>query len=132
MRFTAQVRGQKPHALGGQENRSGTAGTDDPQAPGETSGGQLEQLRGEAIMAQVSMDLPETVYSVLHCAPDKLSRKIRLAASAHWDQMGRISQEWEAKIAGIDRTDFLLALSQMGKDSFQIDFVDLDRELARG
>jgi hypothetical protein len=32
----------------------------------------------------------------------------------------------------MDRTDFLLALARMGKDSFQVDFDDLDRELARG
>jgi len=32
----------------------------------------------------------------------------------------------------MDRTDFILTLSHMGKDSFQVDFDDLDRELARG
>ena len=46
-------------------------------------------------------------------------------------QQGRVSQEWAATIAGMDRTNFLLALARMGKDSFQVDFDDLDRELAR-
>jgi hypothetical protein len=32
----------------------------------------------------------------------------------------------------MDRTDFLLALARMGKDSLVVDFNDLDRELARG
>jgi len=32
----------------------------------------------------------------------------------------------------MDRTDFLLALARMGKDSFAVDFDDLDNELARG
>ncbi len=41
-------------------------------------------------------------------------------------------QEWAAKIAGMDRTDFLLALARMGKDSFVVDFENLDKELARG
>jgi predicted HTH domain antitoxin len=49
-----------------------------------------------------------------------------------WYQQGRISQEWAATIAGMDRLDFLLALARMGKDSFQVDFDDLDRELAHG
>ena len=49
-----------------------------------------------------------------------------------WYQQGRISQEWAARIAGMDRTDFLLALARMGKDSFTVDFDDLDREVARG
>jgi hypothetical protein len=33
---------------------------------------------------------------------------------------------------GLDRTDFPLALARLGKDSFGVDFDDLDRELARG
>jgi predicted HTH domain antitoxin len=57
---------------------------------------------------------------------------LRLAAAAHWYQLGRISQEAAAEIAGLDRTDFLLALAKMGKDSFIVDFEDLDRELDRG
>ena len=55
-----------------------------------------------------------------------------MAAAVQWYQQGRISQEWTARIAAMDRTDFMLALSQLGKDSFHIDFEDLDRELARG
>jgi len=83
-------------------------------------------------MTQVSLELPEKVYSVLHYSPDELDKELRLAASAHWYQQGRISQEWAAKIAGMDRTDFLLALARMGKDSFVVDFEDLDKELVRG
>ncbi len=83
-------------------------------------------------MTQVSVELPEAVYSVLHCSPAELDKELRLAASVHWYQQGRISQEWAAKIAGMDRTDFLLALSRMGKDSFVVDFEDLDSELALG
>ena len=83
-------------------------------------------------MTQVCVELPETVYSVLHCSPSELDKELLLAASAHWYQQGRISQEWAAKIAGMDRTEFLLALARMGKDSFVVDFEDLDNELARG
>ena len=83
-------------------------------------------------MPQINVELPETVYAVLHCSPGELDRELRLAASAHWYQQGRISQEWAAKIAGMDRTDFLLALAHMGKDSFVVDFDGLDDELARG
>jgi predicted HTH domain antitoxin len=83
-------------------------------------------------MTQVSLELPEKVYSILHCSPDELDKELRLAASAHWYQQGRISQEWAARIAGVDRTDFLLALARMGKDSFVVNFEDLDYEIARG
>ena len=83
-------------------------------------------------MTQLTIELPETVYSALHCSPKELDKEMRLAASVHWYQQGRISQEWAAKIAGMDRTDFLLALARMGKDSFVVDFDDLDNELSRG
>ena len=81
-------------------------------------------------MTQVSVELPETVFSVLQISPGELGKELLLAASAHWYQQGRISQEWAARIAGMDKTDFLLALARMGKDSFVVDFDDLDRELA--
>jgi predicted HTH domain antitoxin len=83
-------------------------------------------------MTHVNIDLPEAVHAVLHCSPDELDQELRLAAAVQWYQQGRISQEWAATIAGMDRTDFLLALARMGKDSFVVDFDDLDRELARG
>ena len=83
-------------------------------------------------MTQVGLELPDAVYSLLQCAPGTLDQELRLAAAIQWYQQGRISQEWAARIAGMDRTDFILTLSRMGKDSFQVDFDDLDRELARG
>jgi predicted HTH domain antitoxin len=65
-------------------------------------------------------------------SPDELGPELRLAAAVQWYSHGRISQEWAAQIAGLDRTDFLLALARLGRDSFGVDFDDLDRELARG
>lgn len=82
-------------------------------------------------MTPIDVELPETVFSVLHCSPKELGKEMQLAAAVHWYQQGRISQEWAAKIASLDRTDFLLALARLGRDSFQVDFDDLDRELAR-
>ena len=83
-------------------------------------------------MTQICVDLPEEVFTALHCPLADISKEVRLAAAVYWYQQGRISQEWAANVAGLDRTDFLLALARMEKDSFQVDFDDLDRELARG
>ena len=80
-------------------------------------------------MTQRCIELPEATHSVLHCSIDELERELRLAAAAHWYQQGRISQEWAAKIARLDRTDLLLGLARMGNGSFQVDVEDLDREL---
>lgn len=35
-------------------------------------------------MTQVSIELPEAVYSVLHCAPSEFGNEFRLAAAAQW------------------------------------------------
>lgn len=48
--------------------------------------------------------LPPGLHAVLNCAPGDLDKEPRLAAAILWYQQGRISQEWAAKIAGVDRT----------------------------
>ena len=55
-----------------------------------------------------------------------------LAVAVSWYEQFKISQEVAARIAELNRTDFLLALARLGKDSFRVDFADLHRELARG
>ena len=83
-------------------------------------------------MPTLNIEVPDKVFAALRVGPDDFTREMKLAAAASWYEQGKASQEVAAKIAGLDRTDFLLALAKMGKDSFQIDFEDLDRELARG
>lgn len=82
-------------------------------------------------MPTVSLDLPEDVFSALRRSPDEFVRELRLAAAIHWYERGEISQEKAASIAGLDRTDFLLALAREKADAFVVDFEDLKRELDR-
>jgi predicted HTH domain antitoxin len=56
----------------------------------------------------------------------------RLAAAIRLYQRGQVSQEKAAQIAGLDRTDFLMALAREGVDVFVVDFDDLQREMERG
>ncbi len=83
-------------------------------------------------MTTLTLEMPDTVLAALRCAPEELSEEVRLAAAANWYAHGRMSQEIAAQVAGLNRTDFLLALSRIGVDSFQVDNADLDREMARG
>lgn len=57
---------------------------------------------------------------------------MRLAAAMHWYERGAISQERAAEIAGLDRTDFLVALAREGVDAFIVDLHSLRTELADG
>ena len=69
--------------------------------------------------------------SALRRSPDEFANEMRLAAAIYWYKRGGISQEKAAQVAGLDRTDFLLALAREGEDDFVVDFVDIDRELLR-
>jgi predicted HTH domain antitoxin len=56
---------------------------------------------------------------------------MRLAAAIFWYQKNEISQEKAAQIAGLNRRDFILALSRQQIDVFSVDFDDLQEELNR-
>lgn len=83
-------------------------------------------------MATLTMELPDKVFSALRTSPEDFTKEMRFAAAAAWYEQGKVSQEVAARIAGMNRTDFLLALARMGKNSFQIDFSDLDKEISLG
>jgi predicted HTH domain antitoxin len=83
-------------------------------------------------MLEITMKLDQDVLSALRRSPDEFANKMRLAAAIHWYERGEVSQEKAAQVAGLDRTDFLLALAREGEDAFVVDFGDLQRELQRG
>ena len=83
-------------------------------------------------MPRVTLELPEEVFSALRRSPEEFARDLRLAAVIHWYERGEVSQEKAARIAGMDRSDFLAALAREKANAFVVDFDDLKRELERG
>lgn len=83
-------------------------------------------------MMEITIKLDEDVLSALRRSPTEFANEMRLAAAIHWYKRGEISQEKAAQVAGLDRTDFLLALAREGEDAFVVDFADLEKELQRG
>jgi hypothetical protein len=83
-------------------------------------------------MTTLTMEFPDKVFAAMRDDPQHFAKELRLAAAAMWYGQGKISQEIAARVAGLDRTDFLMALSRMPRDSFVVDFGDLDKELSRG
>jgi predicted HTH domain antitoxin len=86
----------------------------------------------EKIMTSVTLELPEEIFSALRRSPTEFVQELRLVAAIYWYQRGEISQEKASNIAGLDRTDFLMALSREQVDAFIVDFDDLQREFDRG
>jgi len=81
-------------------------------------------------MTTIQLSLPTEVFASLRRSPYELADELRMAAAIHWYSRGRISQECAAQLAGLDRTDFLLALAREGVDAFAVNFESLRRELA--
>ena len=82
-------------------------------------------------MTEITLQIDEDIFSVLRRSPSEFANKLRLAAAIHWYERGEISQEKAANLAGLDRTDFLLALAREGENAFVVDFDDLAQELIK-
>jgi predicted HTH domain antitoxin len=80
----------------------------------------------------VALELPADLFSTLRRSPEEFVQELRLAVAIHWHGRGEISQEKAALLAGLDRTDFLLALAREQAEALVVNFDDLKRELERG
>ena len=67
----------------------------------------------------IMIDLPETVFSAIRKSPSEFAAEMRLAAAVKWYEMGVVSQEKAAEIAGQTRADFILSLARFGVSPFQ-------------
>ncbi|MFZ5828508.1 MAG: UPF0175 family protein [Planctomycetota bacterium] len=83
-------------------------------------------------MPTITMEFPADVFAALRRSPAEFADELRLAAAMHWYSRGEISQEKASQIAGLDRTEFLLALARHQIDVFSVDMAQLDEELKRG
>ena len=81
-------------------------------------------------MTNITIELPEEVFSARRCTPHDFMAQMRLAAAIYWYQKREISQEKAAQIASLNRRDFLAALAKEEIDVFQVDLAELKEELA--
>lgn len=81
---------------------------------------------------QVTIELPEEVFSALRSAPDDFVNQMRLAAAVKWYELGLLSQSKAATVAGLSRHDLLTAMARFNVSPFQTTRAELKEELARG
>lgn len=81
-------------------------------------------------MRTVSIQLPETVFSALRKNPSEFVQEMRVAAAVKWYELGEISQNKAAEVAGLTRAEFIHALSRYRVDFMQYTAEELAEELA--
>lgn len=64
-------------------------------------------------MKRVEIDLPDETFAGLDRESAELAAEFRAAAAAKWYEVGRVSQEVAAQIAGVSRSEFLTLLSRL-------------------
>jgi predicted HTH domain antitoxin len=74
------------------------------------------------------IEVPEEALALLRQDEAGLARELKLAAAVKWYELGKLSQDRAAALAGMSRSEFLTALSRFGVSPFQEDPEDLDRE----
>jgi hypothetical protein len=70
-------------------------------------------------MATIPVDLPSQAVAALGLPGDELAREMRIAAAICWYGRSELSQEQAAKVAGLDRSEFLRACGRAGVNVFQ-------------
>jgi predicted HTH domain antitoxin len=79
---------------------------------------------------QLTIDLPEDVFSLLRKSPTEFVGELRLAAAVKWYELGMISQGKAAELAAVNRQEFLVALHRFKVSPFQVTPEELAREAA--
>ncbi len=79
----------------------------------------------------VTVEVSDEVLAALRHDPQAYVLELRLAAAAKLYELGRVSQEVAAEIAGLPRGEFLTALATLRVSPFQDTEETLREELAR-
>jgi predicted HTH domain antitoxin len=64
-------------------------------------------------MKRVEIDLPDETFAALGRESAELATELRAAAAAKWYEVGRVSQEVAAQIAGVSRSEFVSVLARL-------------------
>ena len=67
----------------------------------------------------VQIEVPDELALAMQKEPAEVAKEMRLAAAAKWYEMGTLSQEKAAEVAGLSRAAFLNELARFGVSPFQ-------------
>jgi predicted HTH domain antitoxin len=81
-------------------------------------------------MANISIDIPNDLLITLREQPEELSHEMRFIAALHYFREKRLSLGQAARLAGIQRLDFLYVLAARGVPAFDLSVEDATAEIA--
>jgi len=64
-------------------------------------------------MKRVEIHLPDKTFAALDRDSEQLAADLRAAAAVKWYEVGRVSQELAAQVAGVSRAEFISMLSDL-------------------
>jgi predicted HTH domain antitoxin len=67
----------------------------------------------------LQIELEDDVFTAMQQDPFSLAVEMRVAAAVKWYEMGRLSQDKAAEIAGMSRSDFMFTLRRFSVSPFQ-------------
>ena len=80
-------------------------------------------------MSQVSFDIPDDLLLTLREQPKEFAQEVRLLAAIYYFQAKRLSLGQAARLAGINRLDFLDILADRGIPAFDLAVEDAAAEI---
>jgi predicted HTH domain antitoxin len=80
-------------------------------------------------MTELILQLPESAFATLRKDPSEFAIEMRIAAAVKWYELGMVSQEKAAEIAGLSRADFISALNRLHVSPLQYAHEELHEEL---
>jgi len=80
-------------------------------------------------MPELIVQLPESVFAALRKDPGEFASEMRVAAAAKWYELGMVSQEKAAEIAGLSRANFISSLIRLRVSPLQYSSEELREEL---
>ncbi|MBI2922236.1 MAG: UPF0175 family protein [Planctomycetes bacterium] len=83
-------------------------------------------------MSSFNIDCPDDLLIALGSTPQQFEHEARMAMAAKLFELGRLSSGQAARLAGMDRANFLLTLSRFGVAAINLEGRDVDDELAYG
>ncbi|WP_419662646.1 conserved uncharacterized protein, UPF0175 [Desulfosarcina variabilis str. Montpellier] len=81
-------------------------------------------------MKTITIEYPEAIPAVLNISPEIFEKEAKLALAVKLYELGRLTSGQAAKLASVNRVDFLLACRQFNAASVEWDQSEIDAEFA--